>query len=370
MAITPLIQSRAELTDGGLPAEPIILSSRIRLARNLDHTPFPGWAAMTRRGEVLSRVFDTLSHLEPFNQGVQLEMADLNELEKLVLVERRLVSRELTEADSGAGVFVSPSQDAAVMVNEEDHLRIQVVRSGFNLLKTWDMIDRIDSSIEQVLDYAFDKDFGYLTACPTNLGTGLRASAMLHLPGLVMLDHMEKVIRMVNQLGMAVRGSFGEGSEASGSVFQISNQQTLGEKEETIIKRLIQILKAVIEQENNARQVLVETRQAKLLDKIGRAYGILRNGHLLSSEEAVNLLSVARLGIDLKVLPEQFRETVDRLMMETQPGHVQYTAHSEVEPDSRDRLRADALRAKFKEIAEPDTSQLTAPSDSTHGTDE
>jgi len=359
MLITPLIEAKAELTDGGSPPEPFVLSTRIRLARNLAGEAFPGWADATQRDQILERCSQQLVPLPAFDKGIFLPMMDLTELERQVLVERHLVSRELTDNPQGAGVLVAPSQGLAIMINEEDHLRIQCLRSGFNFRKAWDEVDVLDTRIEECLDYAFSDDYGYLTACPTNVGTGLRASAMLHLPGLVMRGHMDKVVRMVNQLGLAVRGSLGEGSEATGSFFQISNQQTLGESEEQIIRRLINILHAIIEQENNARGVLLEKQPALLRDKIGRAFGILRNSHLLSSQEAVNLLSLMRLAVDLNSLPAAARAQIDRLTMEVQPGHVQCPASTAMEPASRDQLRATRIREQFATFADLDFSSMT-----------
>jgi protein arginine kinase len=359
MLITPLIEAKAELTDGGLPPEPIVLSTRIRLARNLAAEAFPGWADAAQREAILERCMEKLSRLSAFKEGLFLQLSDLTDLEKQVLIERRLVSRELVEASEGSGVYIAPSQGLTVMINEEDHLRIQSVRSGFNFRKAWEEADGIDSEIEEQLDYAFSDEYGYLTACPTNVGTGLRASAMLHLPGLVMRQHMEKVVRMVNQLGLAVRGSLGEGSEATGSIFQISNQQTLGESEEQIIRRLINILHAIIEQENNARGVLLEKQPALLMDKIGRAFGILCNSHLLSSQEAVNLLSLMRLAVDLNTLPAAARAQIDRLTMEVQPGHVQCPGSAEMEPASRDQSRATRIREQFATFPDLDFSSMT-----------
>jgi protein arginine kinase len=358
MLITPLIDTRAELTDGGLPSEPIVLSTRIRLARNFTGESFPGWAKSSQRDDILHRCLDSLSVLDAFKDGIFLQISDLNDLEKQVLVERRLISRELSESEDGGGVYITPDQQLSVMINEEDHLRIQCLRSGFNFRKAWEEADQIDSQIENRLDYAFSDQYGYLTACPTNLGTGLRASAMLHLPGLVMRQHMEKVVRMANQLGMAVRGSLGEGSEATGSIFQISNQQTLGESEEAILKRLINILHAIIEQETNARGMLLEEEQPMLLDKFGRAYGILANGHLLSSEEAVSLLSFIRFAIDLGILPVELRSRIDRLMMDVQPGHVQCFAEGDISPEKRDEMRAARMREEFASIPPLNFSKL------------
>lgn len=358
MLIAPLIDTSAELTDGGLPSEPIVLSTRIRLARNFAGQAFPGWAKTAQRETILQTCVDNMSLLEPFAESLFLQISDLNDLEKQVLVERRLISRELAENTEGCGVFITPDQQLSVMVNEEDHLRIQSLRSGFNFLKAWEEADALDSLIEEHIDYAFSDRYGYLTACPTNLGTGLRASAMLHLPGLVMRQHMEKVVRMVSQLGMAVRGSLGEGSEATGSIFQISNQQTLGESEDTILKRLINILHAIIEQENNARGMLLEEQGSMLLDKIGRAFGVLRNGHLLSSEETVSLLSFIRLSVDLGMLPESFRGRIDRLTMDVQPGHVQCFAEADISPEKRDEIRATRMREEFASFPPLDVSRV------------
>jgi protein arginine kinase len=371
--IDSLINTKAELTDGGLAPEPIVISTRIRLARNLDKGIFPGRSDAGSREVILSQCLDKLSQLDILQSGMGLRLSELEPIECQVLLERRLVSRELLESKVGTGAYISKDQSLSIMINEEDHLRLQCVRSGFNFKKAWAILNAVDSEMEDHLDFAFSHDFGYLTACPTNLGTGLRASAMLHLPGLVMQEYMEKVVRMVNQLGMAVRGNLGEGSEATGSFFQISNQQTLGESEETILKRLISILHAVIEQEENARAVLLENQPEQLLDKIGRAYGILANGHLLSSEEAVNLLSMLRLGVDLGFLPNDLRGQVDRMMMEAQPGHVQCAAGHDIEPAQRDTLRARRIREQFATFPALNLKLPEKPnpeSDTNDGTDE
>jgi protein arginine kinase len=245
------------------------------------------------------------------------------------------------------------------MVNEEDHLRIQVLRVGFQFKKVWATITTLDSDLEEHLDYAFSPKLGYLSACPTNLGTGMRASAMMHLPALVISAQMEKVVRAVGQLGMVVRGLFGEGSDASGSIFQISNQTTLGESEEQIIKHLHGVLTTIVDQELNARAKLLETDPKKIYDKIGRAYGILQNGYLLNSGEAMNLLSLIRLGIDLGVYADTQRGLIDRLFIECQPGHVQHAAKGAFEPGQRDVLRAERLRTEFAKMPPPDFSNTT-----------
>jgi protein arginine kinase len=233
------------------------------------------------------------------------------------------------------------------MINEEDHLRIQVLQPGLEFEKVWKRADELDSKIESQVNYAYDCELGFLTACPTNLGTGLRASAMMHLPGLVMSKNMDKVINAVNQLGIAVRGLFGEGSDASGSIFQISNQQTLGESEGAIIDRLNETLKNIVRQENFAREKLMQDDGLRLVDKISRAVGILKSCHLIQSSESMDLLSLIRLATDFNMLPERFRSLTDRMFIEIQPGHVQFSAGKPVEPSDRDRLRAELLRKEF-----------------------
>ena len=354
MTISSLIDSPSELTDSTSSKSAIVLMTRVRLARNLTGFSFPGWAKPGQREEILATCRTAVTATPQMKRCFNVGIGELSELEKQILVERHLISHELSGAKAGAGVVISKDQAFSVMMNEEDHLRIQVLRSGFQLKKAWNAINDFDSTLEEHLDFAFSPALGYLTACPTNLGTAMRASAMMHLPALVISNQMEKVVRAVNQLGMVVRGLFGEGSDASGSIFQISNQTTLGESEEGIIKRLGSVLQSIIEHEVNARQKLLEADAGKLLDKVGRAYGILQNSHLLSSGEAMNLLSLIRLGIDLGAFSDSYRSMIDRLFIEAQPGHLQHTQKSEIEPGKRDVLRAARLRSEFANFVRPD----------------
>ncbi|MSU65257.1 MAG: protein arginine kinase [Opitutus sp.] len=354
MTISSLIDSPSELTDSTGSKSAIVLMTRVRLARNITGFSFPGWAKPAQREEILATCRGAVTATAQMKRCFNVGIGDLSDLEKQILVERHLISRELSGAKSGAGVVISKDQAFSVMLNEEDHLRIQVLRSGFQLKKAWNAINDFDSAIEEHLDFAYSPSLGYLTACPTNLGTAMRASAMMHLPALVISNQMEKVVRAVNQLGMVVRGLFGEGSDASGSIFQISNQTTLGESEEGIIKRLGSVLQSIVEHEVNARQKLLEADAGKLLDKVGRAFGILQNSHLLSSSEAMNLLSLIRLGIDLGAFADTYRAVVDRLFIEAQPGHLQHTQKSEIEPGKRDVLRASRLRSEFANFGRPD----------------
>ncbi len=359
MKINELIDSHSELTDTAASKSAVVLMTRIRLARNLAGQPFPGWAKEAQKKEIRDQCMQAVAALPQMKRGLAIPVETLDDLQKQILVERHLISRELCHAKSGAGIVISKDQSCVVMVNEEDHLRIQVLRSGFQFKKVWNTINALDTDLEEHVDFAFNPRLGYLSACPTNLGTGIRASAMMHLPGLVISSQMEKVVRAVNQLGMAVRGLFGEGSDASGSIFQISNQTTLGESEEGIIKHLHGVLNTIVEQELNARQKLLETDPNKLSDKVGRAFGILQNGYLLNSGEAMNLLSLIRLGIDLGVFPDTQRAVVDRLFIECQPGHVQHAAKGAFDPAQRDVLRAGRLRAEFAKLTAPDFTSTT-----------
>lgn len=357
MSVRSLLNSKAELTHSTNSKCPVVLSTRIRFARNLEGFPFPGWAKPEVRREVAALCTEAIGQMQPMKNGVAINIEETSDLEKQVLYERHLISRELMSSKNGSGAFVSKDQSCIVMINEEDHLRIQVLRNGFNFKRVWNAIDAMDTAIEEKLTYAFSRKLGYLTACPTNLGTGMRASTMMHLPALTLANQMEKVIRAVSQLGIAVRGLFGEGSDASGSIFQISNQTTLGESEQAIIKRLSSVLNTVIEQEMNARAKLLESDAPKIFDKVGRAYGALQRSYIMTSSEAMNLLSLIRLGIDLETFPQEHRATVDRLLIECQPGHVQYAAKNSVDAAQRDILRAARLRTEFAKLPDPDLSK-------------
>jgi len=248
-----------------------------------------------------------------------------------------------------------------VMINEEDHLRMQALLPGLQIRKVWDAIDHVDSELEKKLDYAFNNELGYLTACPTNLGTGIRVSAMLHLPGLVLSEQINPIIQSVNKLGLAVRGLYGEGTEALGNVFQVSNQMTLGESETGIVERLEKVLSQIIEHEENARQTLLEKKPKMLFNHIGRAYGILANAHSISSKETMNLLSLMRLGVDTEVFPGTERALVDELFILTQPAHLQNLHSEKLSTEERDLLRADMMRERLKNVSRP-VAKLPPPS--------
>jgi len=367
LTISTLIATPSDLTDTSTSTSPVVMMTRIRLARNLAGHRFPGFADETRLATALATCRAALAAAPALHPAYDLAIAALTDLEKQILVERHLISRELAARKNNAAAMISQDQTCSIMINEEDHLRIQFLHAGFQLEKTWAAINAFDTALEDTLEYAFSPTLGYLTACPTNLGTALRASAMMHLPALGMCGLMEKINRAVNQLGIVVRGQFGEGSDATGSIFQISNQTTLGETEEQIIRRLSSVLASIVEHELNARARLLEKDPARLHDKIGRAYGILQNARLLTSGEAMNLLSLARLGADLDIFPAAARSTIDRLFIEAQPGHIQYAAQkTELDPAHRDTARATLVRDALAAVPDPDFTSTNTPTADKH----
>ena len=329
------------------------MSSRIRLARNIKDAAFPGWAKKPERVRVLELIRPAIEGLPEMKDSFSEAMDTLTTLEKNILVERHLISREHAAKSAGSGIVLNHDETLCVMINEEDHLRMQSLRHGLQLRQAWAAIDQADSALEKKLEFAFSPELGYLTACPTNIGTGIRVSAMLHLPGLVLAEQINPIIQSVNKLGLAVRGLYGEGTEALGNVFQVSNQMTLGESESAIVERLEKVLAQIIEHEENARATLLEKKPKVVFNHIGRAYGILANAHSISSKETMNLLSLMRLGVDLGLFPGMDRSLVDELFILTQPAHLQKQHSEKLSAEERDLLRADMVRERLKPISRP-----------------
>lgn len=329
------------------------MSSRVRLARNLKDAAFPGWAKKPERVKVLDTIRPAVASLAEMKDSFAESMDNLTTLDKQILVERHLISREHAAKSSGSGLVFNREETLCVMINEEDHMRMQALRPGLQIRNAWNAINQIDSELEKKLDYAFSAELGYLTACPTNIGTGIRVSAMLHLPGLVLAEQINPIIQSVNKLGLAVRGLYGEGTEALGNVFQVSNQMTLGESENGIVERLEKVLGQIIEHEENARATLLEKKAKMVYNHIGRAYGILANAHSISSKETMNLLSLMRLGVDMGVFPGVDRSLVDELFILTQPAHLQKQHSEKLSAEERDLLRADMVRERLKPVSRP-----------------
>jgi protein arginine kinase len=353
MNLHEFLVSPAETAQRHGPHDRIVMSSRVRLARNVRDAAFPGWAKKPERVKILEMIRPAVESLPEMKGAFSEAMDNLGALDKQILVERHLISREHAAKSSGSGLVLNREESFCVMINEEDHLRMQALRPGLQLRQAWGAIDHLDSELEKKLDYAFDSDLGYLTACPTNLGTGIRVSAMLHLPGLVLGEQINPIIQSVNKLGLAVRGLYGEGTEALGNVFQVSNQMTLGETETTIVERLEKVLAQIIEHEENARQTLLEKKPKVVFNHIGRAYGILANAHSISSKETMNLLSLMRLGVDVGLFPGAERSLVDELFILTQPAHLQKQFSDKLSAEERDLLRADMVRERLKNVSRP-----------------
>lgn len=353
MDIHEFLVPPAEVARRKGPHDRIVMSSRVRLARNLAAGSFPGWAKKPERIQILEQIQPAVQSLPEMKDSFSGTMDNLSSLDKQILVERHLISREHAAKSAGSGLVLNRDESLCVMINEEDHLRMQSLRPGLQIKEAWAALDRVDTALESKLAFAFDNNLGYLTACPTNLGTGIRVSAMLHLPGLVLGEQINPIIQSVNKLGLAVRGLYGEGTEALGNVFQVSNQMTLGEAESAIVERLDKVLSQIIEHEENARQLLLEKKPKSVYNHIGRAYGILANAHSISSKETMNLLSLLRLGVDLGLFPGVERALTDELFILTQPAHLQRQHSEKLSPEERDLLRADMVRERLKGVSRP-----------------
>lgn len=347
MKLDDLLQQTSEWLKGTGPQSKIVISSRIRLARNIEKLPFSHWANKKQSEEVLKLAKNSIEASTNMKECLFLKLADLDNIDKQFLIERHLMSKEhAIEADHKA-VAIREGESISIMINEEDHLRIQVIRSGFDLSQTWQTIDALDNELSEVLEYSYSPEWGYLTACPTNTGTGMRASVMLHLPALVVSKQINKVLQAITKLSLTARGLYGEGTEASGNFFQISNQVSLGQAEEDLIDNIERIIKQVIGHEEAARDTLYTGEKQKLDDRIGRAFGTLRSAHIITSAETIDLLSMVRLGIDIGVIPLD-RQVVNELFILTQPAHLQKIEGKKLSPAERDVKRAALIRERLK----------------------
>jgi len=325
----------------------IIVSSRVRLARNVCGRRFPAWASEEDAVRLLHDLNPILGRLQACRDPIVLEISSLNRMEKEILIERHLMSRDMAEKGKGSAVVLKRDESIAIMVNEEDHIRMQAMSPGLNLRNLWKQIDAVDSEIESNVEYAFSPQMGYLTACPSNVGTGIRASVMLHLPGLVLMNEINSIIKAVSKMGLAVRGLWGEGTDAAGNMFQLSNQTTLGETEEVIVERLEKIVLEIDEHEKNGRNRLLEQKGNYIRDHFGRAVGILTHAHMLNSKETLEMLSALRLGLDLGIISGWKRAMIDELFLLTQPGHLQKLEGRVIGAEKRDLARARLVRQRL-----------------------
>lgn len=323
----------------------VVISSRVRLARNIAKYPFPSTADMQTLEAVLNICKEKIKRIAAGYQLRCLDLRQLTPLERRCYVEQRLLSPELAIGNIPGGLILNEAETMSVMVNEEDHLRIQVILPGFQLEQAYAMCDAFETSFGNHVTYAFDERLGYLTECPTNLGTGLRVSAMMHLPALVHTGMMQKILDACGKMGVAVRGVYGENSEAEGDLFQISNQVTLGHTEAEILENMMHIIGQIEEKERQMRQKLLQRDKNALEDKIFRAYGVLANARSISCAEAMQLLSWVHLGVSMKVIPFINPINVKRLLVEIQPGMVQRRAGKELNALARDQQRAEFCRS-------------------------
>ncbi len=345
MTLDDLTKTSGEWLRGTGPESDIVMCSRIRLARNLADFPFTNRASRSEKADIEGQVRAAVDAFKL--DSAFFDVNALANLDRQFLVERQMISSEMANGEGPRGVVVTPEENISIMVNEEDHLRIQYMLSGFRLPEVWEKINALDDQLEDDIAYAYSPSLGYLTACPTNVGTGIRVGVMLHLPGLVANKQIDKVFRALQKINLAVRGLYGEGSQAFGDFYQVSNQQTLGKSEEEIIKILTDVVPQVLQYERTARQELLTGRRQHLHDQVSRAYGVLKTAQTISSEETMLLLSSVRMGINLGLIDDLSIATVNELFIQTQPAYLQKLRGSELGVEERNVARASYLRSRL-----------------------
>ncbi|SHK99459.1 protein arginine kinase [Desulforamulus aeronauticus] len=340
--------------DASGPESDVIISSRVRIARNLVGYPFPHLLGYDNADKILYAVQSAIESAAIKEIVGQLELSRMTELsptERQILVEKHLISPDMLEQPEKRGVVLSADEVIDIMINEEDHLRIQCLLPGLQLKECWDLANKVDDGMEQILDFAFAEDMGYLTSCPTNVGTGLRASVMLHLPALVMTQQINSILTTLSKLGLTVRGLYGEGTQATGNLFQVSNQVTLGLTEDEIIDNLIMVAKQLVTQERTARLALYKEQQYPIEDRVWRAYGLLKYARSITSTDTMNLLSDMRLGVDLNIIPNIPRGLIMELIVMTRPAFLNKLKGEDLNPAQRDIFRATLIREKLNSLS-------------------
>jgi protein arginine kinase len=348
LKLDDFLKHDCEWLKGTGPNSEIVMSSRTRLARNLDKLSFSHWADKRQQQDILSAVLDAARSVSYLKDTLFLRLKDLSEVDRLFLVERHLMSPEHTKDVEFKALIVDPKEIISIMVNEEDHLRIQILQSGLNLMECWRIIDALDTELSKKLSFAYSTKWGYLTACPTNTGTGLRGSIMLHLPSLVFTGQIGKILQATAKLGLNIRGLYGEGTEASGNLFQVSNQVSLGRTEEDIIDNIERIINQIIAREEATRRNILSKNKDALVDRVWRAYGTLESARIITSNETTALLSAVRLGVDVGVVKNMDRRMVNELLILTQPAHLQKLEGKVLSSSERDIKRAELIRDRLK----------------------
>jgi len=348
MLIDEYINKKSEWLKGTGPKSSIVISSRVRLARNFEGLPFFNKADASSRNRVLEMTRQHAAKNKYLKGSEFFLMKDISELDRQFLIERHLMSPEHMMLPEFKGIILDRNEIMSIMVNEEDHLRIQILQSGFNVMEAWRIVDEIDTEFSRSLNFAFSPRWGYLTACPTNTGTGLRGSVMLHLPALSITNQVGNVYQAISKLGLTLRGLYGEGTEASGNFFQISNQVTLGYSESDLLANMERIINKIIQREGSTRNMLISKDKEKITDRIWRAHGTLKNARIISSKETIALLSIIRLGVDLGIVKDIDMQSVNELFITTQPAHLQKREKKKLSSQQRDRKRAELIRDRLK----------------------
>ncbi|MFM7117297.1 MAG: protein arginine kinase, partial [Planctomycetota bacterium] len=333
---------------GSGPESDIVMSSRIRLARNVADFPFIRRCSDIDRANLESTIRESMKRHPRLAELDYVNVALLEQIDRQFLVERQLISRELSDAEGARSVAIEKEERHSVMINEEDHLRIQVMHSGFDLQNAWERINELDDMIEGQIRYAYHQQYGYLTACPTNVGTGMRVSVLVHLPALVITQQIDKVFRSLQRINLVVRGLYGEGSQAMGDFYQVSNQITLGKTEEDLVRRVSEVVPVLINYERKAREYLINENQHDLFDQVSRAYGTLQNAQQISSEETMHLLSRVRMGINLGLIGNVEIPTINKLFVHTQPAHLQKLSRAILSNSQRNIERANYLQSHLR----------------------
>lgn len=327
----------------------VVLSTRIRLARNVAGCKFPPSADLETKNRIVGYFDSTYSRSNVLTGGFYHKAADFSELDKDFLIERHLISPNfLNNGDMAKALFINEQERVSIMVNEEDHLRIQALAAGLDAKGSFDLALQYDKEVGKFLEYDYDQDLGYLTTCPTNAGTGMRASVLIHLPGLVLTREIDKVISHITRSGLMVRGFYGEGTDVLGNLFQVANQNTLGVSEEDILLQIDRVTREIIDKEAAARNRLVEEASDMIEDKIWRAYGILEHARVLTTDEIMNLLSAVRLGHAMKIIDFLDTALINEILLLSQPAHLQKYYGSEMDANKRDFVRAQMVRERLR----------------------
>ena len=347
MDLNDLMKQKCEWLKVEGPRTSIAVSSRVRLARNVDGHLYFNRAKEEQRLETLNTVLLAIENCESLKNCFLLRMNNVNELDKIFLIERHLMSQEHMDELEGKALVVGDSERVSAMLNEEDHIRLQVLQPGFNIKEAWAIADRIDNELGKYLKFDYSNQFGFLTSCPTNTGTGLRASVMLHLSALSMTNQIDNVFEGISKLGLTMRGFYGEGTEALGDFFQISNQVALGHSELEILSNLEGVINRIITREETLRQELIDKKEEIVSDRIFRSYGTLKSAKIITFAETIKLLSAVRLGVDLGIIKDLDLNTVNEILLLTQPAHLQKLLGTKGKSFERDIKRADLIKKKL-----------------------